>query len=65
MITTTEKEKLKKILKCANAKNCLVSVQINPCEVILGITLEETECHIVNPKPLDQCNARTETETVR
>uniref|UniRef100_A0A8C1TQD8 Alpha-2-HS-glycoprotein 1 n=1 Tax=Cyprinus carpio TaxID=7962 RepID=A0A8C1TQD8_CYPCA len=33
------------------------------CEVIFGITLEETECHIVNPKPLDQCNTRMETET--
>uniref|UniRef100_A0A9J7ZXC6 Alpha-2-HS-glycoprotein 1 n=1 Tax=Cyprinus carpio carpio TaxID=630221 RepID=A0A9J7ZXC6_CYPCA len=35
----------------------------DPCGVILGITLEETECHIVNPKPLDQCNTRMETET--
>ncbi|XP_016367479.1 antihemorrhagic factor cHLP-B-like [Sinocyclocheilus rhinocerous] len=35
----------------------------DPCEVILGITLEETECHIVNPKPLDQCNTRMERET--
>ncbi|XP_073701053.1 alpha-2-HS-glycoprotein 1 [Garra rufa] len=34
-----------------------------PCEVILGITLEETECHIVNPKPLDQCTIRAESET--
>uniref|UniRef100_A0A673KW68 Alpha-2-HS-glycoprotein 1 n=1 Tax=Sinocyclocheilus rhinocerous TaxID=307959 RepID=A0A673KW68_9TELE len=33
------------------------------CEVILGITLEETECHIVNPKPLDQCTTRKESET--
>uniref|UniRef100_A0A672MC66 Alpha-2-HS-glycoprotein 1 n=1 Tax=Sinocyclocheilus grahami TaxID=75366 RepID=A0A672MC66_SINGR len=33
------------------------------CEVILGITLEETECHIVNPKPLDQCTTRMEAET--
>ncbi|XP_016342755.1 alpha-2-HS-glycoprotein-like [Sinocyclocheilus anshuiensis] len=35
----------------------------DPCEVILGITLEETECHIVNPKPLDQCTTRKESET--
>ncbi|XP_016308534.1 alpha-2-HS-glycoprotein 1 isoform X2 [Sinocyclocheilus anshuiensis] len=35
----------------------------DPCEVVLGITLEETECHIVNPKPLDQCNTRMETQT--
>ncbi|POB12353.1 hypothetical protein C0Z22_15850, partial [Halobacteriovorax sp. DA5] len=35
----------------------------DPCEVILGITLEETECHIVNPKPLDQCDTRMESET--
>ncbi|XP_043079280.1 alpha-2-HS-glycoprotein-like [Puntigrus tetrazona] len=35
----------------------------DPCEVILGISLEETECHIVNPKPLDQCEIRRETET--
>ncbi|XP_026053543.1 antihemorrhagic factor cHLP-B [Carassius auratus] len=35
----------------------------DPCEVILGITLEETECHIVNPKPLDECKTRTETQT--
>ncbi|RXN24455.1 antihemorrhagic factor cHLP-B-like protein [Labeo rohita] len=35
----------------------------DPCDVILGITLEETECHIVNPKPLDQCKARMESET--
>uniref|UniRef100_A0A8C1FRT5 Alpha-2-HS-glycoprotein 1 n=1 Tax=Cyprinus carpio carpio TaxID=630221 RepID=A0A8C1FRT5_CYPCA len=35
----------------------------DPCEVVLGITLEETECHIVNPKPLDQCETRKETQT--
>ncbi|XP_016367482.1 antihemorrhagic factor cHLP-B-like isoform X1 [Sinocyclocheilus rhinocerous] len=35
----------------------------DPCEVVLGITLEETECHIVNPKPLDQCTTRMETQT--
>ncbi|XP_059425901.1 alpha-2-HS-glycoprotein 1 [Carassius carassius] len=35
----------------------------DPCEVILGITLEETECHIVNPKTLDQCKTRMETQT--
>ncbi|KAK2907283.1 hypothetical protein Q8A67_006268 [Cirrhinus molitorella] len=35
----------------------------DPCEVVLGITLEETECHIVNPKPLDQCSTRMESET--
>lgn len=28
------------------------------------MTLKETECHIVNPKPLDQCNIRLDTETV-
>ncbi|XP_067272423.1 alpha-2-HS-glycoprotein 1 [Pseudorasbora parva] len=37
--------------------------KIDPCEVILGITLEETECHIVDPKPLDECSARRETDT--
>ncbi|XP_016131994.1 alpha-2-HS-glycoprotein 1 [Sinocyclocheilus grahami] len=35
----------------------------DPCEVVLRLTLEETECHIVNPKPLDQCNTRMETQT--
>ncbi|KAI7789581.1 alpha-2-HS-glycoprotein 1 [Triplophysa rosa] len=33
------------------------------CEVVLKMTLKETECHIVNPKPLDQCNIRSESET--
>ncbi|KAA0712519.1 Antihemorrhagic factor cHLP-B [Triplophysa tibetana] len=33
------------------------------CEVVLKMTLMETECHIVNPKPLDQCNIRLESET--
>ncbi|KAK7127241.1 hypothetical protein R3I94_018430 [Phoxinus phoxinus] len=34
-----------------------------PCEVVLGITLEETECHITSPKPLDQCMTRSEAQT--
>ncbi|CAM4653217.1 unnamed protein product [Leuciscus chuanchicus] len=37
--------------------------KIDPCEVVLRITLEETECHITSPKPLDQCTTRSEAET--
>ncbi|XP_077088065.1 alpha-2-HS-glycoprotein 1 [Siphateles boraxobius] len=37
--------------------------KMDPCEVILGMTLEETECHIASPKPLDQCTTRSEDQT--
>ncbi|XP_051980512.1 alpha-2-HS-glycoprotein-like [Xyrauchen texanus] len=36
----------------------------DPCEVVFRITLEESVCHIVNPKPVDQCEVRSETETI-
>jgi len=41
-----------------------LSVQMDPCEVVLGITLEETECHIASPTPLEQCTTRSEEQTV-
>lgn len=37
--------------------------KVDACEVVLRMTLKETECHIVNPKALDQCNIRSESET--
>ncbi|XP_039513165.1 alpha-2-HS-glycoprotein-like [Pimephales promelas] len=40
-----------------------VEKTMDPCEVILGITLEETECHISSPTPLKQCTTRGEALT--
>ncbi|XP_076880277.1 alpha-2-HS-glycoprotein 1 [Brachyhypopomus gauderio] len=32
--------------------------EVDPCEVVMALTLEETKCHIVNPKPFDECELR-------
>ncbi|XP_030646986.1 alpha-2-HS-glycoprotein 1 [Chanos chanos] len=34
-----------------------------PCEVVLALELQETKCHIVNPKPVEQCEIRSHHET--
>lgn len=34
------------------------------CLTLLTLTLNETKCHIVNPKPFDECKVRDEHETV-
>ncbi|KAG9266458.1 alpha-2-HS-glycoprotein 1 [Astyanax mexicanus] len=33
------------------------------CDVLMAVTLEETKCHVVNPKPLDECEIRPFHET--
>lgn len=58
----SEFQKSVRLIECIS--NCLVSVQLDACEVVLGITLEETECHIASPKPLDECMTRSEAQTV-
>ncbi|KAI4898285.1 hypothetical protein NFI96_024414 [Prochilodus magdalenae] len=33
------------------------------CDVVMAVTLEETKCHIVNPKPVSECEVRPVGET--
>lgn len=54
----------KKHIPCMLCTCCCICLQADACEVVLKMTLKETECHIVNPKHLDQCNIRSESETV-
>ncbi|KAG7488106.1 hypothetical protein MATL_G00030990 [Megalops atlanticus] len=41
----------------------LVQKENSTCEFQLELGLEETKCHVVNPKPVDQCEVRQMDET--